>query len=191
MHYTFQVPNGGYTVNLKFAEIYFTSAGQRVFNIQINGQTVQSRFDPFVAAGGANLAVDRSFPITVINGQVDIQLISVISNPKISAIEILGSGSSNPPPAFTPIRVNAGGPAFTDQGTGFQWSADSGFDGGATYATGANVLNTSTPQLYQTERWNSPTVHYNFQVPNRNLQRHSKIRRDLFHFLGAAESSIS
>ena len=38
--YSFNVPNGTYTITLKFAEIYFWTAGQRVFNIAINGQTV-------------------------------------------------------------------------------------------------------------------------------------------------------
>src|SRR5262249_19011404 len=31
--YQFSVPNGNYTVDLKFAEIYLTMAGQRVFNV--------------------------------------------------------------------------------------------------------------------------------------------------------------
>lgn len=34
---SFPVSNGIYTVTLKFAEIYYTSAGQRRFDIQING----------------------------------------------------------------------------------------------------------------------------------------------------------
>ena len=51
LQYHFAVPNGTYAVNLKFAEIYFTSAGKRVFHIAINGQTVQSNFDIVAAAG--------------------------------------------------------------------------------------------------------------------------------------------
>src|SRR5262249_25211774 len=31
LSYTFSVPNGNYNVKLKFAELYYTSAGQRVF----------------------------------------------------------------------------------------------------------------------------------------------------------------
>lgn len=87
--YTFPVPNGSYNVKLKFAEIFFTSAGQRVFNIQINGTTVQSNFDPFVAAGNAaNRAVDLTFPVTVSTGQIQITLVPVTSAPKVNAIEI-------------------------------------------------------------------------------------------------------
>src|SRR5450631_3459280 len=76
--YLLTVPNGTYTVNLKFAEIYFTSAGKRVFNVVLNGQTVQSGFDIFSAAGGANRAIDKSYTVTVTNGQVDLQLVGLV-----------------------------------------------------------------------------------------------------------------
>ena len=170
LEYRFTVPNGTYAVNLKFAEIYFTIAGQRVFNIVLNGQTALTSFDPFTAAGGANLAIDKSYPVTVTNGQIDIQLVAVVSNPKISAIEITAGSVQPPPPppsgTFTPIRVNAGGPAYTDPGTGNVWSADTGSLGGSTYATGNPISNTTTPTLYQTERWSSGTLEYSYTVPN-------------------------
>ncbi|HYD40643.1 MAG TPA: malectin domain-containing carbohydrate-binding protein, partial [Anaeromyxobacter sp.] len=40
-------------VTLYFAEVYWTAAGQRTFNVAINGATVLSAFDIFAAAGGA------------------------------------------------------------------------------------------------------------------------------------------
>jgi hypothetical protein len=45
------VPAGNYSVKLQFAEVYFTQAGQRVFHIAINGNTVLSNFDIVQAAG--------------------------------------------------------------------------------------------------------------------------------------------
>jgi hypothetical protein len=86
--YQFSVPNGTYTAKLKFAEIYYTSAGQRVFDIAINGTTVQSHLDLFSAAGGGNKAYDLSWPVTVSGGQVTITLTAVTGYPKINAIEI-------------------------------------------------------------------------------------------------------
>jgi glucose/arabinose dehydrogenase/N-acetylneuraminic acid mutarotase/endonuclease YncB( thermonuclease family) len=331
--YTFAVPNGTYTVGLKFAEIYHTNAGQRVFNIGLNGLTVQSGFDIFVAAGGANRAVDRSYPVTVANGQIVIQLTPVVEYPKISAIEIVQgqpavnvsvspatvsrgpsqtqqftatvtgtantavtwsirpnvgtisaaglytapstittqqtvtvtatsqadatnagtatvtltppatvnvtvspatvsrgpsqtqqftatvTGTTNtavtwsispnmgtistaglytapstintqrtvtvtatsqadatkagtatvtltpPVPGFTPIRVNAGGAAHTDP-QGLVWSADTGFSGGDVYLVTAPIAGTTTPVLYQSERWNAGPLTYSFTVPN-------------------------
>lgn len=89
--YGFYVPTGPtYTVTLKFAEIFFTTAGQRPMAVQINGVTLQPSFDPFTAAGAANTAVDLSFPgITPVNGQITVTLAPVNSSaPKISAIQI-------------------------------------------------------------------------------------------------------
>jgi hypothetical protein len=86
--YQFAVVNGNYTVNLKFAELYFTSAGNRKFNVVINGQTVLTNFDVVAAAGGGLKAVDRAFPVTVTNGQIVIQLVTVLSTPTLNAIEI-------------------------------------------------------------------------------------------------------
>lgn len=89
LSYQFTLPNGNYTVRLKFAEIYFTQPGQRVFDILINGVTMLAGFDPLAAAGATLTAVDRSFPVGVSNGQLNLTLRPVISNPKISAIEIV------------------------------------------------------------------------------------------------------
>jgi hypothetical protein len=86
--YQFSVPNGSYTAKLKFAEIWYTSSGQRVFNIQINGTAVQTNLDVFSAAGGGNKAYDLSWPVTVSGGQVTITLTAVTGYPKINAIEI-------------------------------------------------------------------------------------------------------
>lgn len=86
--YEFSVPNGTYTVNLKFAEIFWISPGHRIFNVGINGQLVLPNFDPSQVGGPFN-AVDRSFSVTVTNGQIVIDLRPILDLPTISAIEIL------------------------------------------------------------------------------------------------------
>ncbi|HWC00291.1 MAG TPA: malectin domain-containing carbohydrate-binding protein, partial [Bryobacteraceae bacterium] len=83
------VANGTYQVTLKFAEIWFTEPGRRVFDIAINGTRVLGHFDPLAQAGGPNRAVDRRFPVVVNNGRLSIEFLPVVSNPKISAIEIV------------------------------------------------------------------------------------------------------
>ena len=67
--YGASVRNGRYSVMLKFAEIYHTAPGQRVFNVSINGQTVLANFDPLVAGGGPGVAIDRQFFTDVTGGQ--------------------------------------------------------------------------------------------------------------------------
>jgi thermitase len=171
LEYRFQVPNGSYSVTLKFAETFFTSAGQRVANIVINGQQVQQNFDIVAAAGGPDLAVDETWPVTVTRGVIDIQLTSVVQNPEINAIQIVaaggGSGTGNGSGSgLTPIRVRAGGGAVTDA-SGNIWAADSGFVGGYTYSDGNQVGNTDTPALYQAQRFNTGApLEYSFQVAN-------------------------
>ena len=68
--FTATLPNGTYTVNLKFDENRFTQPGSRVFNIAINGQTVESNFDIFAAAGAIFTAVDRQYVVNVTTGQM-------------------------------------------------------------------------------------------------------------------------
>jgi parallel beta-helix repeat protein len=160
--YNFPVANGNYTVNLKFADTYMSGPGQRVFNILINGQTVQSNFDIFAAAGGANKAVDKSFPVTVTGGSINIQMVSSVENPTISGIEILQVVA----PKST-VRVNVGGGAMTDS-TGKSWSADSGYNGGNVYAPGVTVAGTNDQALYGTQRWNTGALTYTFPVNNGN-----------------------
>jgi hypothetical protein len=51
-----------YTVRLHFAEFKFTAAGQRKFNVDINGTSVLSDFDIYAEAGAKDKAVVKDFP---------------------------------------------------------------------------------------------------------------------------------
>ena len=243
LRYDFPVPNGAYNVNLKFAEIYYTQPGQRVFNIALNGQPVLASFD-IVASAGPNTAVNRQFNISTTTGVITVELQSVVSTAKISGIEILqrptvtvavnppavqliagatqqftaavsGAGNTgvtwsvsgpgsisstgvytapgtvstpqsavvkavsvadstisasatitvNPPAVFQPIRVNSGGGAYTDP-AGVLWSADTGFTNGSTYQSATAISATNSPGVYQSERWASNSLQYQFTVPN-------------------------
>jgi hypothetical protein len=58
----------------------------------------------------------------------------------------------NPVPAFTPVRINSGGPAYTDS-QGQPWKADTGYTGGSPYSVTNTISNTSDPTLYKTSRY--------------------------------------
>jgi hypothetical protein len=58
----------------------------------------------------------------------------------------------NPVPAFTPVRINSGGPAYTDS-QGQPWKADTGYTGGSPYSVTNTITNTSDPTLYKTSRY--------------------------------------
>jgi hypothetical protein len=87
--YRICVPNGPYTVRLKFAEIWFDSPGKRIFDVVLNQQKALEHFDIAAAAKGAHRAIDREIPSAVVNGRMVIQFLPVVSSPKISAIEII------------------------------------------------------------------------------------------------------
>ncbi len=79
------------TVTLYFAESFWTAAGQRTFNVAVNGATVLSGFDIFAAAGGANRAIARTFNTTAdASGQVVIQFTrgGGPDNPKVCGITV-------------------------------------------------------------------------------------------------------
>lgn len=82
-----------YTVRLHFAEIYWNAPAQRVFNVTINGASVLSNFD-IVAATGSNFkAICKEFTARPdANGNITVQLQSVVDNPKISGIELIPIG---------------------------------------------------------------------------------------------------
>jgi hypothetical protein len=86
--YTFTVPNGTYIVALKFAEIYYSSPGQRIFQIQVNGQTVEPSFDIVAVAGSAFKKVSRSYSATVADGVLNVTFVPIVADAAINAIEI-------------------------------------------------------------------------------------------------------
>ena len=159
--YSFTVPNGTYTVNLKFAEISLTGAGQRQFNAAINGASVLTNFDIYAAAGGRMIAIDKPFPVTVTNGQINIQFTAGAANwPLVSGIEILAGATAASSGA---IRVHSAGPAYVDS-KGQSWSADMDFNGGSLWSTSGAISGTTDPALYQTCRWG--VFNYVFPVSN-------------------------
>jgi uncharacterized repeat protein (TIGR02543 family) len=162
LDYTFPLGNGTYVVRLKFAELQYQSAGQRVFNVYLNDSPVEHNFDPFAAAGGANTAVDKVEAITVTNEALDIRLDPVVGNPAIAAIEVLPS---------TDIRIKAGGPGLADYpffsgntllSTPVLWDGDHNYSGGQTFSSTLPV----GQFLYQAVRYNAGPLDYNFLVPN-------------------------
>lgn len=84
------MPNGDYTVNLHFAEIWdgAFAVGGRVFDVSVEGQLRIDNLDIFSQVG-TRAALMISLPVTVNDGQLNISLGGVTQNPKISAIEVL------------------------------------------------------------------------------------------------------
>jgi hypothetical protein len=97
---TYTLPNlvasSQYIVRLHFAELYWTAAGKRVFNVSINGTAVLSNFDVFSAAGGQYKALVREFTATAnASGQIVIVFTNVTDNATIDGIEVLALKYAN------------------------------------------------------------------------------------------------
>jgi beta-galactosidase len=84
-----------YTVRLHFAELYFTAAGNREFDVAINGNTVLANFDIYATAGAAYTAVVEQY-VTTANTSGDIVIAftnGAVNQPMINGVEVLGDSS--------------------------------------------------------------------------------------------------
>jgi hypothetical protein len=79
--------NGNYSVTLKFAEIYFNSAGSRIFNVSMQGNQVITNLDVF-AHVGENAAYDVTVPVSVTNGILHMDFSPIKDNAMVSAITV-------------------------------------------------------------------------------------------------------
>jgi len=99
--YNIPVANGTYDVTLAFSEMVFNAAGQRVFNVTIEGQPVLQDFDIW-ALVGKNAALQRTFTTVVTDATLNIVGNGTVNNAKLSAIQIAPSGAPTPTPTPTP-----------------------------------------------------------------------------------------
>src|SRR5690242_17611458 len=84
-----------YTVRLHFAECNWPGAGEREFNVSINGTQVLNNFDILASAGGENIAIVKQFTATAnSSGQIVIAFTKgAADQATISGIEIQTSES--------------------------------------------------------------------------------------------------
>jgi hypothetical protein len=120
-------PGGPYTVRLHFAETVFTSTGQRVFNVSINGTSVLANFDIVATAGAPNKATTQTFTTTADGGgQISVAFIQGPANwPKLSGLEVIAGSSGG-----------GGGGGGVGGGGGSGTTAAAGGSGGGSHKCG-------------------------------------------------------
>jgi hypothetical protein len=154
-----------YTVRLHFAETYWSSAGQRVFNVSLNGSQALLKFDIIAATGAKDKAIVEQFTATAdSNGQITIQFSTVVDNAMVDGIEVIPVGG----PA-SGVSINCGG------GAAGSYVADEDFSGGSTASTTASidtsgVSNPAPVTVYQTERYGNFTYNIGGRVQTRRIQ---------------------
>ncbi len=108
--YSFILDPGVYTVRLHFAEIYAgaSQAGQRVFDVLIEGQLALDDFDK-AATAGYHAAIVEDIEVTLADEMLNIQFLHGVENPTISGIEILPGPIMAPALEVAPASLNFGG----------------------------------------------------------------------------------
>ena len=82
-------PGSNHTVTLYFVEPTFDGVGLRLFNVSINGTTVLSNFDVFLAAGDMDTPVSESVTAAADStGQYVIALTPVLNDAVLSGLQI-------------------------------------------------------------------------------------------------------
>ncbi|MFK7848077.1 MAG: malectin domain-containing carbohydrate-binding protein [Rhodothermales bacterium] len=152
--YAIPLVNGTYTVSLHFAETAFANAGQRVFDVEVEGVTVLDNYDILSQAGASNTAIEENIlNVVVIDGELNIDFTSIVERAKISGIEIEGAVSD----VSIPFALNAGG-MIEYQSADFTWMVDDGtyfLNEGTAFSKIANIAGTDDDDLYEAERFNN------------------------------------
>ena len=85
--YSVPAPAGRHRVRLHLVEPTFSSAGQRVFGLSVNGTVVRERLDLAAEAGLNRVHVVEAFVETT-GGGIEISSTRIVDNPIVAAIEV-------------------------------------------------------------------------------------------------------
>lgn len=88
-NYTLPLPNGNYTVYLQFAELFFSTANRRVFDLSLEGNLVLDNLDIVAVSQGKGVAYDQTFSTTVSDGNLVINTNASVNNSLLNAFVII------------------------------------------------------------------------------------------------------
>ncbi|MBB6429242.1 Kelch repeat-containing protein [Algisphaera agarilytica] len=133
MLYSLAVDNGEYEIGLYFADIYSGTqgVGQRVFDVQLEGNTVLDDYDIFADVGGYT-GVVKTFNVEVLDGTLNIEFIHEVENPAVKAILVRTVGDPTPDPIAPVLDLNG---------------AEAGTEASATFTGGLPVNATAADAL--------------------------------------------
>ena len=158
LSYSLPLENNAYDIKLHFAEIYFSGANRRVFDVSVEDGVVSKDLDLVAkSAKGEALAISLE-DILVEDGILNLNLDASVNNAKLSGIEILPSNENST------IRINAGGNDYLDR-QGRIWQADKYFTSSKTFSRPVSVNNTVEDNLFQTERFGRD---FSYDIPLEN-----------------------
>jgi hypothetical protein len=146
MSWAFDVPDGDYDVRLHLIEQQTSfGVGDRVFDVAFEGDVLLDDFDVMEEVGVAMKAYTETVPVTVSDGELNIDFTNVESYANIRGIEIIATeGPDETPPVITlsgaaEMWVEVGD-SFTDPGA----TAYDAVDGSVPVVVGGDTVDTST-----------------------------------------------
>jgi hypothetical protein len=97
------IANGSYVVRLHFAEIYWGNpgtglnggAGSRVMSVSLENQLRLINFDVAGEVGAAS-AIIKNIPVTVSDGQLNIDFSATVNRPMVCAVEVYQFSNAAP-----------------------------------------------------------------------------------------------
>jgi hypothetical protein len=95
--YRFTLPDGEYDAVFHFAEIYFNNPGSRLFSVEMEDIPISAltSYDIYADAGH-DAAIRKSYNVSVSDGLLDVDFISIVDAAKISAIEVVPASPASP-----------------------------------------------------------------------------------------------
>jgi trimeric autotransporter adhesin len=87
------ISDGPRTVYLRFVEpVLDRQPAKRVLSVSAEGQPLLAGLDIYAAAGGKDVAMEKSFPVTVSGGVLNLSFTSSVDNALVAAIVTVTSG---------------------------------------------------------------------------------------------------
>ncbi len=102
--YRVNVPSGTYRVRLHFAETWsgITAAGQRVFDVYVEGNKLIAGLDIFAEVGFGKALVKELNNVQVTDGQLNIEFTATTNNALVNGIEVIRTQTPTPTASPTP-----------------------------------------------------------------------------------------
>lgn len=124
------VAGSDYKLTLKLAEIYFSTANSRLFDVYVNGARVIQNLDKYALAGGKNIAFDTIIDVHATSNKIKVEFNALKDNASINGLAL--------------VEVNGSSSLYIKSGSGVTIN-------GRVYKADNTYINTSAAALFSTE----------------------------------------
>lgn len=161
--FSYQIPsveNGNYEITLLMVEDHsWAGVGHRVFSVLVGGLMYDEHVDIYKRAGGAFSALYGVYPARVTAGALTLAFTGIVIDASLSGIQIVKVEKLS-------LRVNCGGPGYTDP-RGNYWQQDRSWYGDTgSWSNDQPITGTDMQPLYQTKRYSVGWMSWMLAAPN-------------------------